>query len=99
MLSAAMLIPELLLRVESAATPSVQVQVEVDARALMCPMPLLKAKQALRALAVGESIRVIATDAGSLKDFVSYAQIAGQHIESFYTQDEIFYYVIRKQTV
>ncbi len=73
------------------------VQLEVDARDLACPMPLLKARQGLRNLAQGELLRVLATDAGSLKDFVSFAQLTGQKLEAFDAQDGVYCYLIRKQ--
>lgn len=72
------------------------VSAELDTQGLMCPLPLLKTKQALRNLAVGDLLRVIATDSGSLKDFVAFAQITGQIMEGFYTQDGAYYYLIRK---
>jgi tRNA 2-thiouridine synthesizing protein A len=73
------------------------VSAEVDARGALCPLPLLKAKQALRGLAVGELLRVTATDQASLKDFVSFAQITQQQIEGFFTRAQVYYYLIRKQ--
>ena len=81
----------------SALALSKTVSLEVDARELACPLPLLKARQALRNLAVGEVVRVLATDAGSLKDFASFAQLTGQSIEAFCAQDNYFCFVIRKQ--
>jgi len=90
-------IPQILDALNSSDVTTAPVIAEVDARGLACPLPLLKAKQALRSLAVNELIRVLATDAGSLQDFVSFAQITGQIIEGFYRQDQVYYYLIRKQ--
>ena len=94
-----MIIPEALLRVESSEHINRPVALEVDACGLMCPMPLLKAKQGLRNIQIGERIRVLATDAGSLKDFVSFAQLTYQLIEGFYfnESDGVYVYVICKQ--
>ncbi|GGY66049.1 hypothetical protein GCM10011613_07440 [Cellvibrio zantedeschiae] len=91
-------IPAALKVVESAAALNCPVNLEVDARQLACPLPLLKAKQGLRALAVGELLRVWSTDAGSLKDFVSFAHITGQVLEGFYGQDGYYCFLIRKQS-
>ena len=90
-------IPQILDALNNSAVITQPVIAEVDARGLACPLPLLKAKQAMRGLAVNELVRVIATDSGSLKDFVSFAQITGQRIEGFYQQDQVYYYLIRKQ--
>jgi tRNA 2-thiouridine synthesizing protein A len=91
-------IPAVLQAVESASALTNTVNLEVDARQLACPLPLLKAKQALRNLAVGERVRVLTTDAGSLKDFASFAQLTGQILESFCVQDEYYCFVIHKQS-
>ncbi|WP_251977672.1 sulfurtransferase TusA family protein [Salinicola avicenniae] len=45
----------------------------LDATGLSCPLPLLKAKQALAAMDAGQLLEVIATDAGSWRDFESFA--------------------------
>ncbi len=69
---------------------------EVDARGLACPLPLLKAKQALNQLASGEKLKVFATDEGSVRDFKTFAELSGNILlES--SQDDAFYtYVIQK---
>lgn len=90
-------IPAALKIVESPLALNCAVSAEVDARQLACPLPLLKAKQGLRAIAVGELIRVLSTDAGSLKDFVSFAYLTGQLLEGFYQQDDYYCFLIRKQ--
>lgn len=49
---------------------------ELDARGLNCPMPVVKARQAVAGLDAGQVLRVVATDRGSLKDFQGWANIA-----------------------
>lgn len=51
--------------------------VEVDARGLNCPLPLLKAKRAMVALLPGQRLSVLATDPGSLRDLSAWAREAG----------------------
>ena len=43
-------------------------QVEIDARNLSCPMPVMKAKKALKGMSSGEVLHVIATDPASVQD-------------------------------
>ncbi|WP_333613497.1 sulfurtransferase TusA family protein [Psychrobacter sp.] len=50
----------------------------VDGRGLACPMPLLKTKVALREVAVGESLYVIATDPNSQADISAFCQQSQQ---------------------
>lgn len=56
--------------------------VELDATGLDCPMPLLKAKRALNAMACGERLRVLATDKGSVRDFRVFAEQSGHRLLS-----------------
>ena len=50
---------------------------QLDVRGLDCPLPLLKARKALRELAVGEVLEVLATDPGSWRDFAAFAEQSG----------------------
>lgn len=73
------------------------VTTEVDASGLRCPLPLLRAKQALRDLVSGELLRLTATDAGSVRDFYAFAEISGHALESFCEKDGCYFYVLRKK--
>lgn len=55
----------------------IQADHTIDASGLACPLPLLKLKLGLRELAVGQTICVIATDAGSKKDIPVYCELSG----------------------
>jgi len=70
---------------------------ELDTRGLDCPLPLLKAKQALNRLASGEQLRVLATDPGSQRDFRVFAEQSGHALLSSETRDGEFIYVLRKR--
>ena len=50
------------------------IDVFLDAVGLDCPLPLLKAKQALNRMACGEVLEVLATDVGSVRDFEVFAR-------------------------
>lgn len=50
---------------------------QLDLKGLKCPLPVLRANKALRALAPGDVLEVTATDPASAKDFVTYCQTAG----------------------
>ncbi|HSC68544.1 MAG TPA: sulfurtransferase TusA family protein [Cellvibrio sp.] len=69
---------------------------ELDTRGLRCPLPLLKAKQALRDLPTGDVLRVLATDAGSVRDFQAYAQLSGQQLLAHAERDSVFCYLLKK---
>ena len=46
----------------------------VDARGLKCPMPIVKAKRELANCAVDDTLKVLATDRGSVLDFQGWAR-------------------------
>ena len=54
----------------------------VNALGQRCPMPLLMAKRALRELASGDVLEVIADDPGSTKAFDAFARLAGHGVSS-----------------
>ncbi|WP_421864058.1 sulfurtransferase TusA family protein [Motiliproteus sp.] len=72
---------------------SVQV---LDASGLSCPLPLLKAKQALNRLNSGELLRVIATDAGSVRDFKAFTDQSGDKLLESLEQGGSYIYLIEK---
>ena len=82
--------------VENIEVGSFPVDKELDARGLSCPMPLLKAKQALNAMAAGEILKVEATDPGSQRDFASFADLAGHELLHSGQESETYIYVLRK---
>lgn len=68
----------------------------LDARGLNCPLPLLKAKQALHKLATGTVLKVMATDPGSVRDFKAYTEQSDhQMLHSFQDGDEYIYIIKR----
>ncbi|MDE3736037.1 MULTISPECIES: sulfurtransferase TusA family protein [Pseudomonas] len=70
--------------------------VELDACGLNCPLPLLKAKLELNRLPSGAVLKVIATDAGSQRDFRAFAQLAGHQLLREEVEDGVFRYWLRK---
>ncbi|RDB42950.1 sulfurtransferase TusA family protein [Halomonas sp. DQ26W] len=68
----------------------------LDARGLPCPLPLLKAKQALARLEAGQLLEVIATDAGSWRDFETFADQSIHGLVGREERGEVFHYWIRK---
>lgn len=53
---------------------------ELDARGLNCPLPILKAKKALAEMSSGQVLKVIATDSGSVRDFQAFAKQTGNEL-------------------
>lgn len=69
---------------------------EVDARGLSCPLPLLKAKQALNRIESGESLRILATDQGSVRDFQTFAELSGNKLLERSEENGCYTYILQK---
>lgn len=69
---------------------------EVDASGLNCPLPLLKAKMELNRLASGAVLKVRATDAGSQRDFRTFAKLAGHTLLLETAEEGVYTYWLRK---
>ena len=69
---------------------------ELDARGLDCPMPLLKAKRALNGMDAGQKLRVQATDGGSVRDFEVFARQSGHRLLSSDESEGVFTYLLEK---
>ena len=69
---------------------------ELDASGLNCPMPILRAKKALKDLQSGEILRVVATDPGSVKDFEAFAKQTGNELLESTEEGDSFVYRLKK---
>ena len=49
----------------------------LDATGLLCPLPVLKARRALKSVAPGGVLEVLATDPGAVKDFEHFCETTG----------------------
>ena len=68
----------------------------LDAIGLRCPMPLLKAKQALNGLTSGAILHVIATDSGSVRDFKVFLDMSPHTLIEHWNPDSEYHYLIEK---
>lgn len=69
---------------------------ELDARGLNCPLPILRAKKALNGMNSGQTLHIIATDPGSVKDFEAFAKQTGNELLESSEADGEFSFVLKK---
>jgi tRNA 2-thiouridine synthesizing protein A len=69
---------------------------EVDARGLNCPLPILRAKKAIAAVAEGELIKLFATDPGSVKDMQAFCSQTGNELLQSNEEGGAFVFLVRK---
>ena len=71
--------------------------IDVDARGLNCPLPILKAKEALSGLQSGQTVRIVSTDAGSVRDFQAFARQTGNELLEQQTEGAEFIHLMRRR--
>ena len=69
----------------------------LDTKGMNCPLPILKAKKALKDLAAGDLLEVLSTDPGSVKDFDSFCRTTGNELVETDTGDDgVYTFTIKK---
>jgi len=68
----------------------------LDTKGLNCPLPILKTKKAIKGLNSGETLEVIATDPGSVKDFDAFCKSTGNKLVETGETDGVYTFLIEK---
>jgi|TARA_B100001094_G_C17414034_1_gene431558 tRNA 2-thiouridine synthesizing protein A len=68
----------------------------LDTKGMNCPLPILKAKKAIKSLAAGETLQVLSTDPGSVKDFEAFCRSTGNELMETSEADGVYTYMIKK---
>ena len=74
-----------------------QAQKELDTRGLNCPLPILKAKKALTDMQSGQLLKVVSTDAGSVRDFQAFAKQTGNELVEQTSVGQDFVHVLKRR--
>ena len=74
-----------------------QADKEIDTRGLNCPLPILKAKKALSDMSTGQTLKVVSTDQGSIRDFQAFARQTGNELVDQETVNNEFVHVLRRR--
>ncbi len=54
---------------------------ELDARRLLCPMPVIRTQNRIKELQPGDTLAVFATDPGVKADIPAWCRVHGHHVE------------------
>ncbi|OIQ72739.1 sulfurtransferase TusA [mine drainage metagenome] len=73
------------------------IDVDLDTRGLNCPLPILKAKKALAQMQSGQILRVVSTDAGSVRDFQAFARQTGNAMIEQKTEGGEYHHLLRRR--
>jgi tRNA 2-thiouridine synthesizing protein A len=69
----------------------------VDARGLACPMPIVKTAQAIKGLASGQILEVLATDAGAVRDFQAWSRSTGNELIEMTEEVGVYRFLLRRK--
>lgn len=69
----------------------------LDVKGLACPLPVLRAKKAMREVPAGAVLEVHATDPGAVKDFEAFCETTGHTLVASAEDAGVFTFRIRKK--
>lgn len=69
---------------------------EVDATGMLCPLPVLKARKRLLAMAEGDVLRMLADDPAAIIDVPHYCAESGHELLGTTDEQQVQVYYIRK---
>lgn len=72
------------------------VTVKLDCSGLLCPMPVVKTSKAIKTMAIGETLEMISTDAGSMPDMHAWARQTKHELLEAQELGGKFRFVIKK---
>ena len=70
---------------------------ELDVKGLNCPLPILRTKKALAAMESGQILHVLATDPGSVKDFIAFARQTGNELIEHKEEAKVFEFLLKRK--
>ena len=70
---------------------------ELYVKGLNCPLPILRTKKALADMESGQVLRVLATDAGALKDFPAFARQTGNELVEQSEEGSTFEFFLKRK--
>ncbi len=74
-----------------------QVDKELDARGLNCPLPILKTKKSLADMTTGQVLKVVSTDCGSVKDMQAFSNQTGNELLASTEADGEYTFLLKKK--
>jgi tRNA 2-thiouridine synthesizing protein A len=76
---------------------STPVTTTLDFKGLSCPLPIVKTAVAIKRLASGELVEVLATDPGSVADFTAWSKSTGNQLVEHTASGGVYRFVIRRK--
>ena len=67
----------------------------LDTKGLNCPLPILKARKALKEVPPGGTLEVLSTDPGSVADFQAFCRQTGNELVESSIDDSVYRFLIK----
>jgi tRNA 2-thiouridine synthesizing protein A len=68
----------------------------LDVKGLNCPLPVLRARKALKDVPTGGTLQVLATDPGAIKDFEAFCRATGNELVESTVEGKIYSFLIKR---
>jgi tRNA 2-thiouridine synthesizing protein A len=68
----------------------------LDAQGLNCPLPILRAKKALKSMSTGQTLEVLATDPGAVADFQAFCRTTGNELVESNQNGKVYSFLIKR---
>ncbi|HHL42986.1 MAG TPA: sulfurtransferase TusA family protein [Hellea balneolensis] len=74
----------------------VKIDETLDAKGLNCPLPILKAKKALKGMENGQVLEILTTDPGAIKDFEAFSKATGNKLLKSWQDGDVYMFLIER---
>ena len=68
----------------------------IDTSGMNCPIPIIKAKKAIKTMVSGNTLEVISTDPGSVRDFEAFSRATGNELIESAEDNGVFRFLLQK---
>lgn len=70
---------------------------ELDCKGLNCPLPIIKVSKEVKAMEVGQVLKMVATDPGSIPDMEAWAKQTGNELLDAQQDGKLFTFYVRRK--
>jgi tRNA 2-thiouridine synthesizing protein A len=68
----------------------------LDVKGLNCPLPILRVKKAIKGVPIGDTLQVLATDPGAVKDFETFCRASGNELLEQTNDGKVLSFLIKR---
>ena len=75
---------------------SVKIDHSLDCKGLLCPLPIIRTKQAIDKMTIGQVLEMVSTDAGSIPDMEAWSRRTGHALLEARRDGDLYRFLVRK---